>query len=174
MAIAYKTPGVYREESFRQPEAKLPTGIPGFVGFFQAKPSEKDFPVNTPLALHRQEEFSEKFIAQGYLLEAVTGFFANGGTRCYVVRADSNQEPKSALEAALSSLAPLKDLDLLAVPDAIDQLLITLEYWREYRTYFLLGNSWGINESTAYRIVRKVENILIKSGLFNLPGKKAL
>jgi len=25
-----------------------------------------------------------------------------------------------------------------------------------------------------YRIVRKVENILIKSGLFNLPGKKAL
>jgi hypothetical protein len=119
MAIAYKTPGVYREESFRQPEAKLPTGIPGFVGFFQAKPSEKDFPVNTPRALHHQEEFSEKFIAQGYLLEAVTGFFANGGTRCYVVRADSNQEPKSALEAALSSLAPLKDLDLLAVPDAM-------------------------------------------------------
>ena len=55
-----------------------------------------------------------------------------------------------------------------------DQLLITLEYWREYRTYFHLGNSWGINESTAYRIVRKVENVLIKSGLFNLPGKKAL
>ncbi len=55
-----------------------------------------------------------------------------------------------------------------------DQLLITLEYWREYRTYFHLGNSWGINESTAYRIVRKIENILIKSGLFNLPGKKAL
>ncbi|MCZ8118604.1 MAG: IS5 family transposase [Microcystis sp. LE18-22.4A] len=55
-----------------------------------------------------------------------------------------------------------------------DQLLITLEYWREYRTYFHRGNSWGINESTAYRIVRKVENVLIKSGLFNLPGKKAL
>jgi hypothetical protein len=55
-----------------------------------------------------------------------------------------------------------------------DQLLITLEYWREYRTYFHRGNSWGVNESTAYRIVRKVENILIKSGLFNLPGKKAL
>ncbi|MFM7717655.1 MAG: IS5 family transposase [Microcystis sp.] len=55
-----------------------------------------------------------------------------------------------------------------------DQLLITLEYWREYRTYFHRGNSWGVNESTAYRIVRKLENILIKSGLFNLPGKKAL
>ncbi|QGZ91646.1 IS5 family transposase [Microcystis aeruginosa] len=55
-----------------------------------------------------------------------------------------------------------------------DQLLITLEYWREYRTYFHRGNRWGVNESTAYRIVRKVENILIKSGLFNLPRKKAL
>ena len=27
-----------------------------------------------------------------------------------------------------------------------DQLLITLEYWREYRTYFHLGNSWGVNQ----------------------------
>ncbi|WP_306462179.1 transposase family protein [Microcystis aeruginosa] len=26
------------------------------------------------------------------------------------------------------------------------QLLITLEYWREYCTYFHLGNSWGVNE----------------------------
>lgn len=55
-----------------------------------------------------------------------------------------------------------------------DQLLMTLEYWREYRTYFHLGKSWGVNESTAYRIIKKVEDILIKSGLFNLPGKKAL
>ncbi|MFM7787204.1 MAG: hypothetical protein ACKO90_03210 [Microcystis panniformis] len=28
-----------------------------------------------------------------------------------------------------------------------------------------------MNESTAYRIVKKVENTLIKSGLFNLPKK---
>ncbi|HEY9300398.1 MAG TPA: transposase family protein [Phormidium sp.] len=31
-----------------------------------------------------------------------------------------------------------------------DQLLMTLEYWREYRTYFHIGQSWGVNESTAY------------------------
>lgn len=24
-----------------------------------------------------------------------------------------------------------------------DQLLIVLEYWREYRTYFHIGSSWG-------------------------------
>jgi hypothetical protein len=55
-----------------------------------------------------------------------------------------------------------------------DQILMTLEYWREYRTYFHIGTSWGINEATAYRIIKKVENVLIKSGLFNLPGKKAV
>lgn len=41
-----------------------------------------------------------------------------------------------------------------------NQLLMTLEYWREYRTYFHIGQSWGINESTAYRIIRKIEDRL--------------
>ena len=55
-----------------------------------------------------------------------------------------------------------------------DQLLMTLEYWREYRTYFHMGQSWGVNESTAYRIIRKIEETLVKSRAFTLPGKKRL
>lgn len=55
-----------------------------------------------------------------------------------------------------------------------DQLLMALEYWREYRTYFHIGQSWGVNESTAYRIIRKVEDILSNSRGFTLPGKKKL
>ncbi|MEH1844714.1 MAG: IS5 family transposase [Nostoc sp.] len=55
-----------------------------------------------------------------------------------------------------------------------DQLLMTLEYWREYRTYFHIGQSWGVNESTAYRIIRKIEDTLTKSRAFTLPGKKRL
>ena len=55
-----------------------------------------------------------------------------------------------------------------------DQLLMTLEYWREYRTYFHIGQSWGVNESTAYRIIRKIEDTLVKSRVFTLPGKKKL
>ena len=51
---------------------------------------------------------------------------------------------------------------------------MTLEYLREYRTYFHIGQSWGLNESTAYRIITKIENILIKSPTFRLPGKKQL
>lgn len=55
-----------------------------------------------------------------------------------------------------------------------DQLLMALEYWREYRTYFHIGQSWGVDESTAYRNIRKIEDILIKSRAFTLPGKKRL
>jgi hypothetical protein len=55
-----------------------------------------------------------------------------------------------------------------------NQLLIALEYWREYRTYFHIAQSWGVHESTVCRIVHRVEDQLIKSRKFSLPGKKAL
>jgi Helix-turn-helix of DDE superfamily endonuclease len=52
--------------------------------------------------------------------------------------------------------------------------LMMLEYWREYRTYFHIGGSYGVSESTAFRTIRWCEDTLIKSGAFTLPGKKAL
>lgn len=55
-----------------------------------------------------------------------------------------------------------------------DQLLMTLEYLREYRTYFHIGQAWGVNESTAYRIIRRIEDTLMASRVFTLPGKKKL
>ena len=55
-----------------------------------------------------------------------------------------------------------------------DQILIALEYWREYRTYFHIATDWGINESTVCRIVHRVEKQLLQSGQFRLPGKKSL
>lgn len=55
-----------------------------------------------------------------------------------------------------------------------NQVLMTLEYLREYRTYFHIGQSWGLNESNVYRIITKVEKCLIESKLFRLPGRKAL
>ena len=54
------------------------------------------------------------------------------------------------------------------------RLRMTLEYWREYRTYLHIGHSYGVSESTAYRTIRWCEDVLIKSGAFTLPGKKAL
>ena len=53
-------------------------------------------------------------------------------------------------------------------------LLMTLEYLREYRTYFHISKSYGISEGYAYKLIRWVENTLIKSRVFSLPGRKAL
>jgi len=55
-----------------------------------------------------------------------------------------------------------------------DKLLMALEYLREYRTYFHLARSYGVSESACYRACRWVEDVLIKSGVFSLPGKKEL
>lgn len=55
-----------------------------------------------------------------------------------------------------------------------DQLLMTLMYWREYRTEFHIAQSYGLSESTVCRTIQKVENALVRSGKFRLPGKKAL
>lgn len=55
-----------------------------------------------------------------------------------------------------------------------DTLLMTLEYLREYRTYFHISKSYGISEGYAYKQIRWVEDTLIKSKTFALPGRKAL
>ena len=55
-----------------------------------------------------------------------------------------------------------------------DRLLMALEYLREYRTYFHLGQSYNLSESACYRSCRWIEDTLIKSSKYALPGKKAL
>lgn len=55
-----------------------------------------------------------------------------------------------------------------------DQLLMTLMYLRENRTYFHIGHGYGVNASTAYRIVRHVEAVLSKEKTFGLPSKRQL
>lgn len=52
-----------------------------------------------------------------------------------------------------------------------DRLLLTLSYWREYRTLMHTGMSYGISEASTHRIVRHIENILIHSNKFHLPKK---
>jgi hypothetical protein len=55
-----------------------------------------------------------------------------------------------------------------------EMLLAALEYWREYRTYAHIAASYGIHESNMYRLIKWIEDVLIKDGTFSLPGKKAL
>jgi hypothetical protein len=55
-----------------------------------------------------------------------------------------------------------------------NQVLLTLCFWREYRTMFHLGRDWKLHESNVSRLVRRIEDILIGSGKFSLPGRKRL
>lgn len=53
-----------------------------------------------------------------------------------------------------------------------DQLMLTLCYLREYRTQFHVSKSYGLHETHCGRIIRHVEDTLMKSREFTLPGKK--
>lgn len=55
-----------------------------------------------------------------------------------------------------------------------DQLLLTLMYYREYRTQFHIGHTYGISESAVCRTIERIENILSKVKELQLPGKKVL
>ena len=55
-----------------------------------------------------------------------------------------------------------------------DQILMLLEYYRENRTFFHLGISYGLHESNVQRTIVKLEEVLLKSGYFRLEGKKIL
>lgn len=55
-----------------------------------------------------------------------------------------------------------------------NQLLVALQYWRQYRTQFDIGLEFGVSEATVCRTIEKVEALLVKSGRFRLPGKRQL
>ena len=55
-----------------------------------------------------------------------------------------------------------------------DMLLMTLEYYKEYRSLQCIGASYGLHKTNVNKTIRWVESVLVKSGLFTLPGKKKL
>lgn len=52
-----------------------------------------------------------------------------------------------------------------------DQLLLTLMYWREYRTQYHIACAYGLSEPTVSRIIRRVEAKLLASRKFSLPQR---
>ena len=55
-----------------------------------------------------------------------------------------------------------------------DQVLLTLCYWREYRSQFHIASSFGVSEATVCRTIQSVETALLADQRFHLPGKKTL
>jgi hypothetical protein len=54
------------------------------------------------------------------------------------------------------------------------QLLLALPFWREYRTHYHLAAEWQVAENTVRRTLQRVENTLVKSGAFALPGRRKI
>lgn len=75
------------------------------------------------------------------------------------------------VEVLRAGLRPFGRPPLLCLED---RLLMVLMYWREYRTYEHIGQTYGVSEATVCRTVKQFETILIKDKRFHLPGKKAL
>jgi hypothetical protein len=56
----------------------------------------------------------------------------------------------------------------------LDKLVITLGYWREYRTYRNIAFDYGVGKSAIGNAIIWVEDTLIKDGTFSLPSKREM
>jgi len=112
----YRTPGVYREDISLAPSTAPLTGVPAFLGLTVKRPDATDDP--GALAVRRWPEFENKFGGpppqQGYLAQAVRGFYDNGGGLCFVQPIEDLTE--GALKQGLTAIASL-DIDLVCTPD---------------------------------------------------------
>jgi hypothetical protein len=56
----------------------------------------------------------------------------------------------------------------------LDKLVVTLGYYREYRTMHHIGFDYGVSKSRISDAVKWVEDTLLKNGTFSLPSKREL
>src|SRR5262245_769317 len=115
--VPYRSPGVYLREAAERRAARLeavPMSVTAFLGIAQRGP------LYTPCRVTSFTEFKGlygTFVPYGYLAHAVSGFFANGGRECYVIRiahvaADGSAD--GATRATLTAKAR-SGADLLAI-----------------------------------------------------------
>jgi hypothetical protein len=117
-----RIPGVHLRERVRTAPVGARSGVPLFVGFADVL-READSPTRP---LTRREQFRQelgKMPADGYLEQAVDGFFANGGERCVVFPLAPERTGVVALLEAFREAGPLEEgaeleqTDLVCVPD---------------------------------------------------------
>ena len=92
--------------------------------------------------------------------------------RLYGVKPDTFEKMKGILQKEYNKLhkaggSPPK----LAVQE---KLMVTLKYYREYRTMESIGADYGVSKSTICESIQWVESTLAKDKTFKLPDKKVL
>lgn len=144
--VRYRTPGVWaRELRVRRRDIEgVDTQTAGFLGVTERGPT-------TPQRVTSVGEFTRVYggsISEGYLPEAVAGFFDNGGKRCYVARISAAQ---TAATATLTDDADDPVVDVAAVgpgawgtsvavtvsdsPSGLaEEFTLQIRYWRDAAT----------------------------------------
>ena len=61
-----------------------------------------------------------------------------------------------------------------AILSTEDSLLMVLMYYREYRTQYHIGITYGLSESRVCEMIKEIESIIVQDARYHLPGKKRL
>jgi phage tail sheath protein FI len=119
--MPYLSPGVYVEEidSGPRPIEAVGTSTAAFVG---AAPNPGAHP-GEAVAINNWSQFLREFCRDGDastdLVNAVQGFFLNGGSRCYVVNVKKD-DPIAGKGQGLDLLAPIDEIAIIAAPGRTD------------------------------------------------------
>lgn len=120
----YRAPGVYVEEvaGGTRPFGRAGTSSAGFVG---VAPS-KDAPKDRVVPIDNWSQFVREFVGDAttgtHLSTAVHGFFANGGSRAYVVNVGANGKVTGTAKepTGLQLLEAVDDVAIVAAPGFTD------------------------------------------------------
>lgn len=122
----YMTPGIYIEEVSTGAKPILPVGT-GTAAFLGEAP-DPDAYLNQPVAINNPSQFVKKFVGRASagtdLARAVLGFFANGGSRCYVLNVGRGN-PIAGDARRREGIAALETVDeakIIAAPGYSDPL----------------------------------------------------
>lgn len=117
----YLSPGVYVEEveSGARPIEAVGTSTAGFVG----QAPKADAPVNEAIAVTNWTQFCNTFVGENGtstpLVQAVFGFFRNGGARVYIVNTGKD-DTITGKGKGLEVLEKIDDVSLIAAPGKTD------------------------------------------------------
>ncbi len=122
--MSYLTPGVYIKEVEigAKPVEGVSTSTAGFVGITEKGSEYRDKPVFISSWGNFVEKFGRYTTSAPYMAPAVFSFFANGGTRCYVVSVESDYvgTDSGGVRTGLHALSEIDDISIVAIPGNTD------------------------------------------------------
>jgi phage tail sheath protein FI len=143
MSLTYSYPGVYIEEkdTGARPIQGVSTTTAAFLG---AAPNPAAAPMQAQ-AINNFTQFKETFCGaskdDNALANAVFGYFANGGSRCFVV----NVAAAEALREGLAQIASNDEIAMVSAPGRFDSASTTavLDHCEELRDRFAILDASG-------------------------------